>query len=248
MREINSCEDLQACCGNDMLCMWAAQGLDGYSYAWASEDRRAVAIAGPALSSRDRLAVWGASDAAVPLVRRVLAKVGPTYRPLGDSALIDALVHGIPTLNHVGSFGWMDCTSPAGCSVPGPSRAEWLPETTLPEVETLVEASFPASYAKPGVPGVERWAGVRDDGGRLAAVGALAWSAPTVGFLAGIAVQPQTRSQGLGRQVCNFLLAEALRLHGAAALMVNDWNHAALRLYLGMGLRYRPLRAASVST
>lgn len=181
-------------------------------------------------------------------MRRVLATVGPTYRPLGERALIDALVQAIPALTPVGTFGWMDCRSPAGGPSSGTGTAEWLPETTLPEVEAFVAASFPASYAKPGVPGVERWAGVRDDGDRLAAVGALAWSAPTVGLLAGIAVRPQTRSRGLGRQVCGFLLAEALRLHGAAALMVDDWNHAAVRLYLGMGLRHRSLGAASVRT
>jgi hypothetical protein len=60
------------------------------------------------------------------------------------------------------------------------------------------------------VPGVERWAGVRDGAGRLAAVAALAWSAPGVGLIAGVAVQPGARGQGLGRQVCGFVVAAAL--------------------------------------
>ncbi|MFJ2609513.1 MULTISPECIES: GNAT family N-acetyltransferase [unclassified Streptomyces] len=246
MREIGSCEDLNACCAGDALCMWAAQGLDGRSRAWASDDRRAVVVAGAALSARDRLAVWGDPDAGVPLVRRVLAQVGPTYRPFGDSTLIDVLVREIPGLTAAGTFGWMDRRGFVDDVRPADSAAAWLPGCALGEVELLVEMSFPDSYAKPGVPGVERWAGVRDHAGRLAAVGALAWCAPTVGFLSGVAVHPGARKRGFGQQVCAFLVTEALKVHGAAALMVNDWNHAARRLYEGMGLRYRPLSAATL--
>lgn len=248
MREITGCEDLKSCCAGDALCIWAAQGLDGRSRAWAGDDRRAVAVAGAALSGRNRLAVWGAPDAAVPLLRRVLADVGPTYRPLGDSALIDVLVREIPELTGVGTFGWMERQRTTGDGRPADSAAAWLSACARGEVELLIETSLPDSHAKPGVPGVERWAGVRDHAGRLTAVGALAWCAPTVGFLSGVAVRPGARKQGFGRQVCEFLIAEALKVHGAAALMVNDWNHAAIRLYEGLGMRYRPLSAAMLRT
>jgi GNAT superfamily N-acetyltransferase len=124
--------------------------------------------------------------------------------------------------------------------------ARWLPDAALGEVAALLETGFPASHAKPGVPGVGRWAGVRDDAGGLVAAGTLAWSAPDVGLLAGVAVHPRARGQGLGRNIGAFLLAEALRRHRAAALMVDEWNHAARRTYSGLGLRYRPLAAAAV--
>ncbi|MGY1502633.1 GNAT family N-acetyltransferase [Streptomyces sp. QTS52] len=248
MREISDCGALKAHCAGDTLCMWAAQGLDGRSRAWVSEDRRAVAIAGPVLSARDRLAVWGAPDAAVQLVSQVLAQVGPTYRPLGRSALIDMLVHEVPGLTPVGTFGWMDRQGLTGDGSLTDGAAEWLPASALAEIEALVEISFPNSYAKPGVPGVERWAGVRDHAGRLAAVGAFAWCAPTVGFLSGVAVHPRARKRGFGRQVCDLLVTEALMVHGTVALMVNDWNRAAIRLYEGMGLQYSPLSAAAVRT
>jgi ribosomal protein S18 acetylase RimI-like enzyme len=78
-------------------------------------------------------------------------------------------------------------------------------------------------------------------------VGALAWSAPPVGFLAGVAARPAARGQGLGWQVCRFLLAEALARHGAAALMVDEANQLARRLYQGLGLRYRALGVAAMS-
>jgi GNAT superfamily N-acetyltransferase len=79
-----------------------------------------------------------------------------------------------------------------------------------------------------------------------AAVGAFAWSAPTVGFLFGVAVHPRARKHGFGRQICGFLVTEALRIYGAAALIVDDWNRPALRLYEGMGMQYRSLSAAAI--
>jgi ribosomal protein S18 acetylase RimI-like enzyme len=69
---------------------------------------------------------------------------------------------------------------------------------------------------------------------------------PAVALLAGIAVHPQARGQGLGRDIAGFLLAEALHRHEAAALMVEDGNHAARHLYRSLGLRYQPVAAAAV--
>ena len=246
MREISDNADLAAAAAGDTLCAWAAQGLDGRSRAWLSDDGRALAVAGPALATRDRLVVRGAPDAAAPLVRDVLAEVGPTYRPLGDPALIGALADRIPALAPVARFGWMDC-GPPGPAAPGRGPVAWLPEADLAGVADLLAASYPASYARPGDPGVERWAGVRGSDGALAAVGALAWSAPAVGFLAGVAARPAARGQGLGWQVGRFLVAAALARHGAAALMVDDANQVARRLYQGLGLRYRQLGVAAVS-
>ena len=111
----------------------------------------------------------------------------------------------------------------------------------------LLDEAFPESYAYPGRPGArDRWAGVRD-GGRLVAVAALAWCAPTVGFLGGVATAPAARGRGLGRVVCAFTVERALAEYGTAALIVDDANSAALRLYRGLGLAYRPLGAASLS-
>jgi GNAT superfamily N-acetyltransferase len=87
---------------------------------------------------------------------------------------------------------------------------------------------------------------MRDDAGRLAATGTLAWCAPAVALIAGVAVHSRARGQGLGRDICAFLLAEALRRHEAAALMVEERYHAARRTYSGLGLRYRPLAAAAI--
>jgi len=245
VKQIGTHEELVARCGADTLCLWAAQGLDGRSRAWRSADGRAVAVAAPGLSTRDRLAVRGPAGTAVALAGAVLDEVGPSYRPVGDRELIGALVAGIAVLARVGTFGWMYRRRPADLPrVPG--TAGWLPGAALPEVAALLAASFPTSLAKPGVTGAERWAGLRDDSGRLVATGTLAWSAPDVGLISGVAVHPQARGQGLGRGICAFLLAEALRRHGAAALMVEEWNHPAQRIYRGLGFRYQAVSAAAV--
>ncbi|MGH3435611.1 MAG: GNAT family N-acetyltransferase [Sciscionella sp.] len=243
MRELVDHQDLVALCDSDTLCLWAAQGLDGRSRAFTDRDGRAVAVAGPGLSVRDRLAVHGEPVAAVTLVGEVLAEVGPSYRLLGEPALIDALVAGVPELAAVKAFGWMDTTTLPPPSTAG--RAAWLTDAELPEATALLEAGFPASYAKPGTPGVQGWAGVRDAAGRLLAVAALAWSAPEVGLIAGVAVGPKARGQGLGHAVCTYVLAAAVHRHGAAALMIDEWNHPARRLYERLGMRHRPLCAAA---
>jgi ribosomal protein S18 acetylase RimI-like enzyme len=252
--EISDHAELAARCNGDTLCLWAAQGLAArastdsseQSRAWRSADGTALAVAGPDLSTRDRIAVLGSAEAAVPLVHSVLEVVGPAFRPIGDRDLIDAIVAGIPELTAVAAFGWMDSRGPA----PDPLRsvgAHWLAESELPDVTPLMQASFPDSDAQPGGQGVERWAGVRDGQGHLLAVTAAAWSAPDVGYLAGVAVHPEARGRGYGAAVCGFVLAAELAEHGAAALMVEEENHSAIRLYRSLGMSYRALRAAAVT-
>ena len=90
----------------DPLCRWAAGHPDGGSRIFVRG--AAVAVAAPGLSMRDRLVVTGPPADAVPLVRDVLDAVGPGYRPLGDRALIDALVARLPGLHPAPAFGWMD--------------------------------------------------------------------------------------------------------------------------------------------
>ncbi|GAA4518833.1 hypothetical protein GCM10023191_093550 [Actinoallomurus oryzae] len=242
MRAIHDNDELAALCAGDTLCLWAAQGLDGRGRAWASDDGDAVAVAGHAISRRDRIAVHGPAGAAVPLVERVLAEVGPSYRPLGDPGLIRAVVAGVPALAATKGFGWMETTeAPAAAGA-----ARWLGARELPEATALLDAAFPDSDARPGIGEDERWAGVRDDAGRLVALAAIVWPAPSVGLIAGVAVHPDARGLGLGRTVCAFVTAEAVARHGTAALMVDEWNRTAVRLYEGLGMRYRPLLAAHV--
>ena len=111
----------------------------------------------------------------------------------------------------------------------------------------LLEESFPDSYAWPGQPGVERWAGVRDAAGQLAAVAALAWSAPDAAMISGVAARPSARGRRFGHAVCDFLTREGLRRHGAVVLMVEEWNQAARRLYAAGTALPRRSRRSGVS-
>jgi GNAT superfamily N-acetyltransferase len=228
---------------DDALCRWAARDRTA---ARVFTRGAAVAVAAPGLSMRDRLAVTGPAGDAIALVRDVLAEVGTGYRALGDRGLIDALVMAVPELRPTAGFGWMDRTGSA--AVPPDGTAGWLPPAAAPAVTALLDQAFPGSYAYPGRPGAaDRWAGALppDGSGTPLAVAALAWCAPTVGLLAGVATDPAARGRGLGRQVCAFVLAEALAAYGTAALFVADDNTPALRLYRSLGLAYRPLRAAA---
>jgi ribosomal protein S18 acetylase RimI-like enzyme len=246
MRAIHDHDELVALCDGDTLCLWAAQGLDGRGRAWVGQDGRTLAVAGTGISTRDRIAVRGSAAATVPLVREVMREVGPTYRPLGDRDLIGAIVDGVPGLVKGKLFGWMESVPGMVVPVEAGDRARWLSDADSADAAVLLESVNPDSNAKPGVPGVECWAGIRDDEGRLVALAALAWSAPTVGLITGVAVHADVQGRGLGRAVCAFILAAALERHGSAALMVDQVNDAADRLYRKLGMDYRPIGAAFV--
>lgn len=240
MRELTTWRDVAAATGSDTLAGWAAGTLGAGGRAWT--DGAATAVAAPWLSERDRLVVHGEPAAAAGLVRHVFAELGRTYRPLGDAELIGEIVARVPGLEPPKAFGWMTAHDDRAPGL-GASDAYWLPDAELAEAAVLIERVFPDSHAQPGRDGVRRWAGVRDATGRLAAVAADAWSAPSVGLLAGVTTAPHARGRGLATGVCAFLCRTLIAEHGRVALMVDDWNHAAIRLYERLGLRWRSVAA-----
>jgi ribosomal protein S18 acetylase RimI-like enzyme len=125
---------------------------------------------------------------------------------------------------------------------PGPERGAWLDDVA--GVADLLREAFPDSYAKPGAPGVLRWAGVRDQDGKLLATAADAWSVRDVGFIAGVATHPGARGTGLASALCAFVTNDMLRSHRRVALFADHWNEAALRTYRRLGFTQRPLAAA----
>jgi GNAT superfamily N-acetyltransferase len=202
-----------------------------------------VISAAPSISARDRVAVSARSpQAAVALARQVLPQLPRSFRPFGDRPVIEAVAAAVPGLEVVGRFGWMDARETAPPELP----AEWLTEETDAEaIQGILDRAYPLSYARPGVTGVTGWAGLRDDAGRLLAVGALAWPSPQVALLSGIAVDPPARGKGLARPLCATLAAAGLAGHDAVALMVEDDNTPARRVYERLGLRHRPVAAAA---
>lgn len=233
-------EEIDASADPDPLIRWAAQGMRAGIRAWAAGD--AVAVACPALSRRSRIVVRGSVSDAAPLLRTVLAEVGPEFRPLGDEPLIAALAEVVPEIEWAGRFGWMDLARAPGTVPPG--RLGWLADTDDGEVAALLDEAFPDSYARPGAPGVRRWAGLRADDATLLAVAAEAWSAPGVGFMAGVTTRADARGRGHAEAVCGYVTEELLATHGRVALFVDHWNHAAIALYRRLGYRWRAVAAA----
>lgn len=242
MRELFTWQEVAEATGDDSMSVWAAGTLGRGGRAWAHDG--AALVAAPALSLHDRAVVTGPVDAVATLVEHAHAELGPAYRPYADVPLIDALVHRLPHLCKRTPFGWM--ATPPGrtlSGVDGPAR--WLADDELPEAGDLLDRVYPSSYARPGVPGVRRWAGIRDDAGGLVAIGADAWSTTSVGLISGVVTDPAARGTGLGTRLCAFLVHALLTEHGRAALMVDDWNTAAIRLYERLGLVRRRVVACA---
>ncbi|MET9019835.1 GNAT family N-acetyltransferase [Actinopolymorpha sp. NPDC004070] len=247
--EVRSTGELRSCADDDTLVLWAAQGFGPGVRGWRRGD--AVAVASPGLSRRDRLAVHGPPDLVVPLVAEVLTEVGPTYRPIGSAALVEAVAGQVPGLSLAGKgFGWMQTSRPSPS--PRPDGAGWLElgrSGLATTVTDLLAEAHPESYATPGVPGVRRWAGAwaeTSEGRTLAAVAADAWSAPEVGYVAGVGARSALRGRGYAAAAFGLVLDTLVAEHGRAGLMVETANTAAVGLYRRCGLSWRPLAAAAV--
>ncbi|MHC5260340.1 GNAT family N-acetyltransferase [Streptomyces sp. UC4497] len=244
----------QAAAGHGQL-IWAAQGQGGGRpgpgvRAWRHGE--AWAVASPN-QQQDRLMVQGDSADAAVLVRRVLEEVGPTYRVLGEAALIDELVRRLPGLVPVHEFFWMETTTTSGAATAG---VRWLDAREEKEAASLFDRFFPDSYAQPGRAGVHRWAGVVGEvdgsvgaevgsvGAEPLAVAADAWSAAGCGFMGGVITHPSARGRGLARAVSGYVLDDLVRRYGRAALMVLTGNAPAIATYERLGMTKHRFAAA----
>ena len=235
MQQLRSRGEVAEASRADPQCLWLAQGLISGGAAWATDG--AVIVGCPSLSGRDRLVVRGSVGPAARLVRVAVDALGPGYTLIGDPPLMAGLLTRINWLEARGFFGWMDgIRRPQHQAV---HKARWLSRREWLAADRVLSVAHPDSFARPGVPGVNRWAGICDETGRLTSTAADAWSAPGLGFVAGLAVVPPARRTGQGRDVCAFVLDSLIASHGRVAMMVRDWNEAAIAMYADLGLTYR---------
>ncbi|MEV6864171.1 GNAT family N-acetyltransferase [Streptosporangium subroseum] len=240
--ELTATGDVVAACDDDTMIVWAARGMGAGVRAWALGE--AVAVASPDLNRRDRLTVRGPAPQVARLVGLVRPELDPSYRLLGDRALLGELAERVPRVRMLASFEWMDAARPPP-PAKAPAAGGWL-EGAEREVSALLAEASPSSWATPGVAGVRRWAGLRAEDGTLVATAADAWSCPQVGFVAGVATAPSHRGRGHGERLCRFVFEALVAGHGRVALMVETGNHQAISLYERLGLRLRPVAAAAL--
>lgn len=240
VRAAASVDDVVQLAGQDGLFAWAAGAHKHVG--WTARD--AYGVLGTDLSLRDRLMVAGRPDMVAELADQVLAEQHLGVRVTGDTALISAVGQLRPELMLSDEYGWMQVgTGQLRQPTAQAGTVEWLPADAEDEVAEFLAVAHPGSEAIPGGIGVLRWAGIREDGD-LVAVACEAWSASTLGFMAGVAVAPARRGRGLGRTLCTFVLGELTSRYGRAALMVDLWNEPAIGLYRGLGMTLRPIRSA----
>ncbi|MFF4193595.1 GNAT family N-acetyltransferase [Nonomuraea sp. NPDC001831] len=158
-----------------------------------------------------------------------------------DAGPLDAGPAGGEATGRSSAVGW-----PGGEAAGPTSAVGWLDGAAEREIAALLAGDAPSSYAVPGAAGVRRWAGVRV-GRELAAVAADAWSAPSVGLLAGVATAARFRGRGLAERVCGWMSSQLVATHGRAALMVDDVNAAAIKVYERIGYRRRLVLACHVA-
>lgn len=227
MRRLRTAAEVRAR-SDDTLVRWAAQALRKGGTAW--EHDGAVGVLAPSLNRRRRLVLSGNPEGMATLL--AAHGRGESLRPLVDRRTVPEVLTYYPELVEDAPFGWMERTG----TLDTPPGVRWLSDDAA--VTELLNKALPTSWAWPGEPGVERWAGIEDDG-RLVATACSAWSSDDVGFLMGVGVDPAHTGKGLGRRICTFVVSHLLRTHGTCALMVEKDNARAISLYRTLGFRYR---------
>jgi ribosomal protein S18 acetylase RimI-like enzyme len=235
LEQLRSRGEVAEASGADPQCIWAAQGLLVGGAAWAAGG--AVLVASPALCGRDRLIVRGPAAAAAGLVRAVVDAIGSSYVLIGDPPLMTSLLARIAWLEPRGFFGWLDAIRRPSCRPM--HEARWLSRQEWSAADQVLSIAYPKSFARPGVPGVSRWAGITDVAGSLTSIAADAWSSPGLGFVAGLAVVPEARRTGQGRDVSAFVLKSLMAVHGRVAMMVRNSGESATARYAELGFTYR---------
>ncbi|GAA1256889.1 GNAT family N-acetyltransferase [Oryzihumus leptocrescens] len=105
------------------------------------------------------------------------------------------------------------------------------------ELTAFLADASPTASARPGDEGIEWWVGARDGSGTLVACGALQRTGAGSPHLAGIAVRPDRRGEGLGAAVTAALTRRAITLDGVSTLGMYSDNAVARSLYLRLGYR-----------
>ncbi|WP_180923779.1 GNAT family N-acetyltransferase [Nocardioides marinisabuli] len=173
----------------------------------------------------------GPAEELAPLMDGVAALHPRPWRITVEAAAYDALP---PGWAHEQATRWDWMLTRDQPAEPTPQVVEVGDRADL---EALLDAGNPGSFARSDSPGIEAWLGVVEDD-RLVAAGALNRQHDGTGQLRGITVLPSEERRGLGRLVSTALTRRALAgASGTASLGVYTDNAPAIRLYERLGYR-----------
>lgn len=200
--------------------MWAAGG--------------AVAYVTPRDDGHVALVALGGAEAASALVVALLARLPEAplraTLPRGGDRLLSAAGVALGEVGHW-DYRW---TERAPAPVAGEEAIVGLDDDE--EIAAFLATHSPTHSLRPGSPRIVRWAGVRDDAGRVVACGAQRLTAHTrLPHLASIAVDTAHRGRGLGAAVTAWLTRRAVVEAGICTLGQYAANPAATRLYDKLG-------------
>lgn len=215
--------------------------------AWVADDRRsAVWLARGTTTGAGTTVATAVGDPAAlgPLLDRAAREVAPPARLTVERAAADVVPQAWAR-SSTWSWHWMSVerataragTAPGQVEPSGPAAASVvLTPSEHGEVEQLLAAGNPGSFARTDTPGVLAWHGVRHPAsGSLVATGCLVDQPDGSALLRGVTTHPAHRGLGLGRQVSASLTRAALRRAPVAALGVYTDNAPALAVYAGLG-------------
>lgn len=151
------------------------------------------------------------------------------------------VAHEVLELGQGGDWDWM-WTTTAPPVAPGERDVVELDDTAdAAELRTFSTTHNPRVWTEIGTGRVRRWVGIRDEDGRLLAVGGAEAEETGVPHLAGIVTDADLRGHGLGTAVSAALTRWAVAQHGASTLGMFSDNGAARSVYRRLG--YRTARA-----
>ncbi|MGH3658340.1 MAG: hypothetical protein ACRDUA_16935, partial [Micromonosporaceae bacterium] len=178
-----------------------------HAVVWFAERPTGVAAAvhGTAEASRELLLSLDAIDE--------LARVRRVEAPREAASLIPARLGMRPVEDW--EFLWTTSTPPPQ---PGEERIRPLGTEHHGQINELLDVALPKSMARPGYHGIRGWYGVLEQG-QVIACGADV-ERGVVSALAGIAVRPQARGQGLGAAVTGYLTRRLVPERGLVGLGV----------------------------
>jgi hypothetical protein len=177
---------------------------------------------------------------------RLVAELAPVLTDVGGVSVpadsVPLLPHGLFAPERDWRFRWTDRRPEA----PG-QPAGWLTDDDRRDVEELLRDGFVDASVWPGDRRARRWAGIRDDSGRLVACAADC-TASEVGFMASVASRRSARGTGVGLAVTCWLTHALLDDYPRVGLWQYDDNVVATAVYDRLGYRDDHLMVAGALT